>query len=402
MVSTLLNSADVSQDFIPSDWPSALMLDEVWLRVHRVLVHQLEALGLWVQTVQQSAFMQEQKTLGEQLKHDLLSQVLDPADYLYLSSESVFGASNQRFRSRLPLALAFGYELGSGLYHQLNNTHNAAIVAAHNDDDDDDDDDEIAVAELCSIFNLGISVFDLVYDHSPDLFEQFSQVFNEDKLKQLQVDSQAFQQVKAEIAELPAIELRILLSLIVGFFAKLQPLKQLDLKKSQWNKLSRLLLEAYRAELNSTSFAATEAEILAIAQAKSTLPFAVLDQIARLVTEKNDRNPAKHHSNSIDAISKSIATHFWLIDDLVDVVADLQAGALNSILVQVKAVLRQAHEPLDPDSILSSLLTGRNIENTVEAICTNLAATVQCLESDDQPSDRLRQVVLSYTRNWME
>lgn len=395
MVSTLLDSVEVPQDFSSSDWPSALMLDEVWLRVHRVFIHQLEESGLWVQPVHHSTFMQEQKALGEQLKRDLLSQVLDPADYLYLSSESVFGASNQRFRARLPFVLAFGYELGSGFYQRLNSTHSDAVAERKHV--------EIAVAELCSIFNLGISVFDLIYDHSPDLFEQFSQVFNEDKLLQLQIESQAFQQVKAEIAELPAIELRILLSLIVGFFAKLQTLKPPDLKKSRWNKLSMLLLEAYRAELDSTSLAATEAEILAISQAKSTLPFAVLYQIALLATERRDRSTAKQNSNPTDAISESIATHFWLIDDLVDVVADIQAGALNSILIQIKAALRQTHKSINPDSILSNLLTGCNIENTVEVICTNLATTVQYLESDEQlSSDRLRQVVLSYTRNWME
>jgi hypothetical protein len=47
--------------FSESEWPSSLMLDEVWLRVRRLLVHKLERERFWPSTNEYKSYTEKQK-----------------------------------------------------------------------------------------------------------------------------------------------------------------------------------------------------------------------------------------------------------------------------------------------------------------------------------------------------
>src|SRR6266566_4576532 len=122
-----------------SEWPPSLLLDEVWLRVRRVTVRRLEADGFWSRTDRHRAFMEDQRQSGEQLTEGLLRRTLGQVDYAEMQAETAFGRGNRRLRRRLPFVLAFGFELGTGLYRTLGVRKGKC---GH-------------TGQLCALFNLG-------------------------------------------------------------------------------------------------------------------------------------------------------------------------------------------------------------------------------------------------------
>jgi len=377
---------DASSEITQSDWPLPLMLDEVWLRARRVLVHRLETESLWSDNRSYQTFMKEQKARGEKLKAELLQEVLGHRDYAWLSSETIFGATNQRFRTRLPFVVAFGYELGASLYGLLDGQPNQLAD----------------IAELCAVFNLGISVFDLVYDNYPDLFAEFSAVFNETTLHRLEADAEISREIEHHLNNVSAGELRVLLKLIIWFFAKLHALYRPAPKDQAWEKLLSLLLESYRAELRSASIGwESKHEPLQVSRAKSSLPFAVINQVAILFARPSDAMAQQ----AVDSITAHLALNFWLADDLADIVRDFQAGALNSILVQAMSGSSWSPDPSQNYPVLARLLEGSYIEQAASELLASIISIVEILEAQNFRSDiatRLNWVILSYTRNWME
>jgi hypothetical protein len=369
-----------------SDWPGALMLDEAWLRVRRIFVHTLEAAELWPKTDLHNAFMKQQRVIGERVKSELLLEVLGPTDYACISSETIFGASNQRFRSRLPFILSFGYTLGSGLHNLL-----------------DDQSDHVAeVGRLCSAFNLGISIFDLIYDNYPDLFEDFSKKFNEKTLHQLGDDPRTSQDLSSSLDDVSADELRLLLKIIIWFFSRLHSLYDACKREEIWKNLSSLLLKAYRAEIASANIGLTsKSDLLKVSRAKSTLPFAVMRQLVYL----NVKPLSRETEQIVDSLVDNVSKIFWLTDDLIDIVRDFQARALNTILVQAVNDSSWSQDPSRNYSVLARLLEGNYVEEAVNDVHVSIALVSDLLRAgnfQDDIATQFRNTVLSYMRNWME
>ncbi|NTW44580.1 MAG: hypothetical protein HGB14_09160, partial [Anaerolineaceae bacterium] len=131
------------------------MMDEVWLRARRSLVHRLEEEGFWQSLAKYETCRKEQNDLGNGIKIGIFKDILGKEDYALLNSESIFGVGNTRFRRKFPYMAAFGYKIG--LIAQILN--NAEIVYAKD------------VSEVSSIFNVGISIFDYICDEDPKKFD---------------------------------------------------------------------------------------------------------------------------------------------------------------------------------------------------------------------------------------
>lgn len=388
------SSASVPQpvDAALGDWPLSLMLDEAWLRARRILVHKLEKAALWMETDSYNSFKREQRELGSRLKGELLRQVLGPRDYALLNSETIFGPSNNRFRAKISLVLAFGYELGAGLHTVLGGRRTDQTAKA---------------GELAAVFNLGISTFDLVCDHCEDLFGEFSETFNEEVLRSLGHDSQAPQMLAAKAEDVAAGELRLLLKLIAWFFQELHNTKTTSANGRPVDarirrKLATLLRDAYRAEVLSSAAnaPASEADLIAISRRKSTLPFAIIYQVALLLSGR----ASGHIEKSAAGLARYIATIFWLTDDLSDVVRDLQSGDLNSILLQAGFKPNNSRDPVRDYPVLTRLLAGNYFEKAADRIREQTASALSIIDSvaiNPDAANRFRQVVQFYVRGWL-
>src|ERR1700759_3649876 len=130
----------------PSEWPLALILDEAWIRTRRVLVQSLERAGCWLDASTWREVMAAEKRRGDELTHRLLTEIVGD-DFPALRSESVFGSLNREFRRKLPFVLSFGWGMG---YHlaALRGMSGAGYESA----------------DTTAVFNLGISIFDVIVD----------------------------------------------------------------------------------------------------------------------------------------------------------------------------------------------------------------------------------------------
>jgi hypothetical protein len=372
-----------------SAWPVALMLDEVWLRTRRDLVHALEASSLWPASEPHAVLMKEQRALGSLLGGSLLPDALGERDYLLLNSESVFGPANWRLRTSLPVVLAFGYELGAGLRGLMTTSGEQSRE----------------VAELCAVFNLGISIFDLICDQLPSLLGQVTDMMQQFEQDFVSQGVSHWEQFVARSDALSIVELRILLKLIGYFFLRLHDLlrhagspSHADHSLNGLGAIEGLLREAYEAELRS---AALETSTADIARSKSTLPFTIILEIARIPP----RSATRFTHSEAESLMSHLATVFWLTDDLVDLVRDFQTGEANAVLSQARGEPSEDRENAWQPSVLATLLRGSYIERAAGRVCSSLQLAEQalhvCVSADDN-TRRFFDLVLSYTRNWME
>lgn len=367
------------------DWPFALMLDETWLRVRRTLVHKLEESRLWMQSGPYLDLMRQQQGQGKDLKETLLLPMLGPVDYACLNGEAIFGSANHRFRSRMPQVLSFGYEIGRGMRTLRKN------IYAEQDEQ---------IARLCALFNLGISVFDMVYDLYPGLSKQFAEIFNEQTLLAMRSASKTKILQNIVVDELLADELRILLKLIAAFFMGSSALVESNQDGTLHRELFDLLQAAYRAEVQSVQ-PDEVSNLPEVARAKSILPFAV---IHRLISTRTD-SCLLPYAGEVDEIMKCMGTLFWRVDDISDVVRDLQSGSVNTLLLTTRSSWHQTSDPLVNYSVLAELLEGNVIVDTASEIVSNLtriSCILQKIDSMGSSAERLYSVLLAYTRNWLE
>jgi len=368
-----------------SEWPTALLLDEIWLRVRRALVHELERSDLWPATQEHALFLQREQKRGRELADQLLWELLGPSDFAYLNSEASFGRANQRVRRRLPFVLAFGFDLGQG-FCEISAADNYACQRA---------------AELSALFNLGVSLFDLTYDEFPLQFDELGEVFDADMLTCLGADSMAARQAREQWQMLANEDIRVLLTIVAGFFERLHELRYTTHSQEDtdevWSDLVASIHRAYAAELRSST-ALTEPnreDVLEVARLKSTLPFQVISHVAVLAG-----NPVTPHlKKKVGQISDHIGHVFWLTDDLVDIVPDFQDGALNTFLIGEGGM---------QSTLLVDLLSSEAIEEASVDIAQNLGAALSVIApllgfgEEQRLTLPMSHVLLSFTRNWLE
>jgi hypothetical protein len=348
-------------------------MDEVWLRVRRQLVSELEKAGLWPAASEHTAFLAAERARGESLRDDVLLNALAEDDRRWLISPSIFGPSNRRFRLKTPMALSFGYGLSEGMQSL---GHGQA---------------DIGIAQTCGIFNFGISIFDLLHDAQPRLVATFSSLFDHDVLMRLHSDPSSPRALQEAANSCEEPEIRLLLQTIAAVYERLYALAD-DSPNGAFSKTASLIAAAYAAETQSAACAMLPpSRRLEISRAKSVLPFAIIDAIGAF--RRSDDGDALRHEMTND-----IGTIFWLTDDLVDVVGDARSGALNSLLVHAAG-----KDTLSVAANLARLLEGDVIAETARTIRDLLARLRTTVREHNQgPDDRLARAIACYVRTWIE
>jgi hypothetical protein len=363
------------------DWPGALLLDEIWLRARRATVHALEGIALWPRAEAHVPLMQKQLGLGNSLSGDLVREILGECDYRHLMSDVAFGTSNGRLRSRLPYVLAFGFEIGYGLARAYGATTHQARRAGR----------------VCAVFNLGIALFDLTCDSCPELAGSLHGALDERSLRRLAGTTTSDPAAnKRHPPHEPDIV--VLLKLVGWFFEQLSELRRLGAPNVA-SRVRTLLLRAYRAEMRSvTERFGNRRSRMRLAREKSTLPFAVMSDIACLVVSRQPAPTLRRR------VTSSLGRVFWLVDDLADIVLDFQTNALNAVLA--RAAPDDDRISADPDvALLMVLLDSRVIERFASRLAMSLVAFTGSLNRlTAAPNDpaHLLAVVRSFTRTWLE
>lgn len=332
------------------------MLDELVLRACRRLVCELEARDLWLDDATFRALRSERATAGGALLDSIVVEALG-RDADALGAEYVFGVGNFRFRSRLPLSLAFGSDVATTIANPLPHAARASDVAA-----------------MAALFNFGIALLDRMLDTLNRDAHHTAQLLEEPGIDALVHDPAAHRAVLAAAESLSSVEARIVVKIVCAFFARfhIHPDAQ----------LGALLLETYRAEMRCTRAIRTTlgaADLLVAANRKSTLPFAVIGRLAGGGAE-----PA--------GLVADLGTVFWRVDDLVDLWRDLESGDVNGLLLEAAA---GSGEPALEEDLVRRLLESDVVDAAVEAVCASLGSVAHAV------APPAADLMMMYVRNWI-
>ena len=379
------NPMNAEADNPKSDWPLNFLLDEVWLKSRRVLVHQLEASKLWLKTENYEQYMKGQKELGDKIKREILRDILGQQDYAYLNSEVIFGPANRRFMQRLPYITAFGYELGSLMSLLLDgeetNAHEVSVIA--------------------SIFNVGISMFDYIFDTSPKLFNELNLATNEKALCSMIIDKDRCRKLLDECEAISAPEARLLSKLVISFFDRLHLLYSESGRKNAWKNVTSSILSSYRSEIKSSACNRSSfKDAYVIGREKSTLPFQVIFHIAQL----SPFTIPEDSCGDLTAYIDNLGELFWLLDDLMDVIPDLQSKHLNSIILEIREKLQETKTSSPIYEILVKLLNGNYIESQTDKICFRIEKILDppmISRYSGKIPKTIHEFIASYVRSWM-
>jgi hypothetical protein len=358
-----------------------MSFEDIARRSRDVLVQRLIDSGHWPYDDEYRVFMKQQEVVGNRIKAELLRRLFDADDFQYLESDQAFGLPKARFYKRLPRVLAFGYELGCGLAKLLG----AEPHRCHQ------------IAKVCSLFNFGISVFDLIVDRNTDLVPVLAKHFDGTTLLRLCADAAAADELLTAAKRVTPAELRILLKVIAWFFDEVYRQHASSKQDEVFRTLSGLLDQAYRAQMASVHDVGMAQ--MTVSRAKSTLPFIIMGQLACLYAVPTDSDVL----SAAHRVAAEIGDLFWEIDDLVDLAEDCRAGNANSILAGIEYAGNRHKTQVQIDRVRLMLADGPGIDDAVRSVANRLAS-LDCLLGSEHferaSAARLRQAILSYCRVW--
>lgn len=330
----------------------------------RKLAEEMQSAGLWLPPKRLAQFLQSQKKLGRMLEERLVMPALNPADHRHLAQPVGGSFLMRRPRLRIPLIVAFGYEMG---------------LALHSFEYADESDRE-GVARMCALFNLGVSLFDRVCDRPSDGdrsgYYALAGVFDEQVLRRLLTEDGASTYLEEASANTSDRKLRALLALILAFFSRVRRFASgRRAAAAAWPKLAELLIQAYRAEMVTVSGEGRDG-LLEAAQRKSVLPFQIMLAIAHLSGDVGRPSAAQ-------TLACHAGTFFALVDDLSDLAEDYRTGQANTLLL--------------------SAGLGEALDEGVRGIADHLRAALKLAEGSSPAMDRarFRDVMLGYAQCWL-
>ncbi|MFJ9080698.1 hypothetical protein ACIRO3_36500 [Streptomyces sp. NPDC102278] len=293
-----------------SDWPIALLLDELWLRGRRSLVRALEQADLWPASDLHRSHMAQQGTLGAALRRDVVEPCLADSDRQLLYGETCWGPANRSVRRRLPHALAFGH----GLARVLRN-----LVC--------DDSPQTDTEETSALFNLGVSLFDLAHDGFPDVASRIGELLPEEMVARAAAGDPVGTELARSAAD-SADEVRLLTAVVEGFFKRVS---HLPANPGRRSALAAEIVAAHQEEIRSVRYTAGSPMARTVAAATSAAPFRVVARLVTLDLDEAEARPAEEAAERLGRI-------FGLVDDLTDLVVDMQDSALNGVLLTARSM----------------------------------------------------------------
>jgi hypothetical protein len=334
MTTERLNEAAADASAAPAapPWPLGLRLDELWLRTRRVAVEQLGERGLWPGDERYAAVVEQERELGRRLARELLPPLIGDELAGALAAGALFGPAGPDVARQLPLMLRFG-----------------ALLAGER-------------AELGALFNLGISLLDCHVDGGGDRSELIRRLTPE-SVRLALVEPGAVRLRRRPAIRRRQPELDVVLALASAF---------LD-GAGQVGRGDPVLIDdvthALRAELASIAPEAAPE----VAREKSTRPFAIL---ARLAGDPADDG-------------RDLGLAFWLLDDVVDLVADLRDGSVNGLLPP----------RAEPAEAAATLLRDDRVERAAAHAAAALAAVTARWQDRGEEDRAVR--ICCYARDWV-
>jgi len=350
------------------------------------IVQNIQSLGFHIHQQEYINYMDEQSRLGLHLLNVEFPRIFEscsiPLNDLFID----FASEYPFLYERLQGMAAFGYTQGR-LIHELQ---------------EGNDDLKEKVAQISAIFNVGISLFDLVVDELSTgigFYKIINQEFLKDLMdltKEISLKNVNYDENTADIIE------RLLIVFIFAFGMKCRHIYRLARNKHAWNQLSNSIFRLYYAEKTTSALEfnkiVSSDQWLDALKCKSVLP-SITHSLISEITMASD---SKQGKNNVEDICCTIGHIFWLADDLSDTAKDLQAGIPSYITT--KAAKFYSLE----NNFSNKLNLNESLIEAINDLCTFLSKLENDMESllsshaiQKSTHDELLKFVKMYVNGWL-
>lgn len=341
-------------------WDQTLINDEIWLRVRRVLIDELERAGFELDPLALRDRFGEERQKGRTLLAEAGEDV-GPDWVESLAGEQFLGAGARRFQLRLPLILAFG-----GSYAEALTAMTPELPESQ----------ARRLRRLSALFNLGIVLVDAIMD-DPERFGDVRPLLGSGA-----GPTDAGRHAPGDTAAAPSSpELATLGRLVDRFFAGVAALGG-GRRGPERERLDKLLTEAYASQLASVA----SPERPERARAKSVNPFLVAPALVDIALDPGRDLP-------LQAIALDIGEGFWRIDDLIDAARDFRIGEPNLLAARLG--------PCGQARLSVDLLQSELIEEVAREAIGHFAAAIGLASDNGLDSGPLRGWITTYACDWL-
>lgn len=366
-------------------FPLDRLCGELDLRAKRLLVLGLQARLHWLAPRRLRAERKRRRIQGQQLARELILPMVGGEQFTWLDLRPADGAGPG---FRLSSVLSFGYDLGTSLAALLCCPASSAELSGR----------------LCALFNVGITLFDRVCDDTEEGAALARDLIEEEGLRRLirEAGTADFPHGAAlpygAGAENHGRLLQALATAVGGFFLSLHDSAVPPAESPEWRDLEAALIASYHAELSTAGrglAADSPCDLMAAAATKSVAPFTVMGCVARICfpvsgDEISELQAAAHHLGRV----------FSLVDDIVDLVSDLRAGQVNTLLLRV--VIDRGDRgcrDMSAGAIAVELLDSDVIGDAVGELCDEMDTLTAYSRSYARPD--LYSTALSHAQMWV-
>jgi len=347
------------------------------------IVQNIQSRGFHIPQKEYLDYMDEQARLGLHLINTEFPRIFErcsiPLNDLFID----FASEYPFLYERLQGMAAFGYTQGR-LIHELQ---------------EGNDDFKEKVAQIAAIFNVGISLFDLVVDELStgiELYKIINQEFLKDLMdltKEISLKNVHYKEDTAAIIE------PLLFLFIIAFGMTCRHIYHPARNKHAWDRLSNSIFRLYYAEKITSALQfnkiVSNDQWLDALKCKSVFPSITHS----LISEMTMTSDSKQVKNNIADICCTIGHIFWLADDLSDIAKDLQAGIPSYITTKAAKFYSNDNNFLN--------LNGSLIE-AINDLCTFLIKLEKDMESlldshviQKSTHDELLKFVKMYVNGWL-
>ncbi|MBU8934130.1 MAG: hypothetical protein KOO62_08985 [candidate division Zixibacteria bacterium] len=321
-------------------------------------------------------YMHDQFRIGTRLE----SLIPDPAKVSSSEPHSLHDCSDNLLRHRIPFALAFGYQNATMWQTLLASTVSAGEP----------------VAKVCSLYNLGIALFDRILDRNVSYRPLLFELLDERTLEQLLRNDGAIESALWIATDHAPAEIRILSDVVIAFFKRFH---DLGLSTDARDIIAESIRLSYAAEMASTVAVPVGPGVKwADGRDTSVTPFLTLYLLVQHSMEK-----VLKRSQDLTQLAEAIGEVFWLTDDLCDLVEDLESVHPNSVLASVLLDERPEPHMLDRVALQSALIDGNQIESAARDLAKKIESLLELGRSyllSERQLLSIRELATMYVIDW--
>ena len=358
--------------------------------IREYVIEVMAEYGLTIDLDSYRLFNVQQQRIGQIVWDTTVQEIIGPA--LFLEYSNNISVNNDFFYvESIPRTSSFGYLMGIGLYKIFCETGRFSIQAA----------------TLCSLFNILVSLFDKICDDYTHLSSKLLNRITPKSLSDaLHIGEETQGKSHFEVAMSDEPTLRLLLLVTEEFFRRCGTFYMVSRNGTVWQEFKNTISEVYEAEVSSTKLTFSSPysleDVYIILRRKSSLPGWILCLIILLSPDANYDGKLPH----LKEVMLKLGDLFWIVDDLVDLVEDLEMERWNYVWLKLAmrdegAFIHRNNGTLSKEILLEKVVDLGIIKEATSDLCQSYIGIRDWTNSLSRDNKNFAEKVLISIYSWL-